>query len=708
MKNFWHQIPLALVFFAGALGVGLYILTGEVMQVAGSLLFPAWIATGVLFVLLLLYGYTKPVFKFKAGWLAGSATLLLTTVVYFLLTYYYTTKHRPDFFANHNTKNNVFKGVLVKPPIVKAKMVMSQVELSHLYKGDTFMVVTGYVLVNWLRNSASEKLQYGDEIVFTGNPEWIAPPKNPGEFDFKLYKSFHRVHHRIFLTEGKWKLTAHKKGKFILYHTYRLRAHFLAVIQRSIQQPNDFAVASAMLLGYRDFMGQEIVQAYSGTGALHVLCVSGLHVGIMFLVLNYLLSWMEKKGERYRIAKTVIIVLFIWFYACLTGLSPSVMRAATMFSMIQLGKTLSRQTNIYNILAGSAVLLMMFNPFIITEIGFRLSYLAVLGIVFLQPRIYALLTVKNKLLDMAWAITAVSIAAQIATFPIGIYYFHQFPNLFFVSNLIVIPASNFILFSGIAMFATDLIPYVNIATGWLTEQFVHWLNEIILLFNYLPYALTDRISITMTEMWLMYAIIVAACIYIATYKKKWIIICLGGLLLLSTFNALSMVKQYKQQLLTVYSVKNQTAIAYTSNDTAFYWIDDKLYQNNSAMLFHILHHWWAQGIQHQLPAQHVKTHPLPYGLLYYLNGKSILLINRDMESRMPVNNTETKTEIDYVIISGNPYIRADYLLSCVNIGQLIIDSSNKPSKARFYQNVFKKANIKVWNVAVQGAYTTTL
>lgn len=151
-----------------------------------------------------------------------------------------------------------------------------------------------------------------------------------------------------------------------------------------------------------------------------------------------------------RIIKLLILLLCLWSYAFITSLSPSVMRAVTMFSFIAIANVMQRQTNIYNTLAASAFLLLILEPNMVFEVGFQLSYLAVLGIVSIYPIVYPLFVFKSKWTDTLWQLNCVSIAALIATFPLGIFYFHQFPNYFLVANILVLPLIPFIIYFGLS------------------------------------------------------------------------------------------------------------------------------------------------------------------------------------------------------------------------------------------------------------------
>ena len=204
------------------------------------------------------------------------------------------------------------------------------------------------------------------------------------------------------MSDKKWISTNKNEGSFILKTSISLRDYFLNIFKQYNITGNEFAVGSALILGFEDKLNPEIISAYSSSGALHVLSVSGLHIAIIYVVLLKLLFFLDK-FKNGKIIKAIILVLMLWFYACLTGLSPSVMRAATMFSFIVIAKLFNRYTNVYNTLAASALLLLIINPYLIMEVGFQLSFLAVFGIVMLQ--IYEIIPVAQGNIRSTLALT---------------------------------------------------------------------------------------------------------------------------------------------------------------------------------------------------------------------------------------------------------------------------------------------------------------
>ncbi|NJO90405.1 MAG: ComEC/Rec2 family competence protein, partial [Chloroflexia bacterium] len=225
---------------------------------------------------------------------------------------------------------------------------------------------------------------------------------------------------------------------------YDLRSSILSVYQSSGIQGDEFAILAALTLGVKDYLSDEIVEAYSDSGAMHVLAVSGLHVGILMAMLNMIFSFFWKR-KKLLVLKSIIILVFLWLFALITGLAPSVTRSALMFSFFILSKNSGKRPSSYNSLAAAAFIILLFNPNALFHVGFQLSFLAVISILLFQQKLYRTIDIKNKYLDYFWQLTTVSLAAQIGTTPISIFYFHQFPIYALLTNIIVIPAAAIIL-----------------------------------------------------------------------------------------------------------------------------------------------------------------------------------------------------------------------------------------------------------------------
>ncbi|MBL7778879.1 MAG: ComEC family competence protein [Chitinophagales bacterium] len=732
MRNVWGEMPFVRFALAMMAGVGLEILLDYSMGFADTF-FRVFLLAGFSAVaLLLLFGRLKPQYLYKwRVWQGAGVNLALVSFAY-CWTWIYAAKNHPSHFQNVSYNDSYVVAVIQEPPIAKEKIISTVAEVKTVFGNDTMINTSGKLLINLPKTETTKQLQYGDEVIFRGDIQEFEAPKNPEEFSFKLYQSFHNIYHRVFLQDNTWQLTGRNLGNPVFTAVYAVRNNFLKKIEHYVTEPNNLAVASAIMLGYRDYMNADVVRAYSGSGALHVLSVSGLHVGIVFLMLNFMLKWMDKRGRKIQITKSVLIILLIWFYALLTGMCPSVLRSATMFSMLQVGILFKRHTNIYNTLAASIALLMLFNPFIITEIGFRLSYAAVLGIVYLHPIISSQLLIvdvrrrpkaqnvnekifsfiqydlcgfiRYKVPDFFWQITAVSLAAQIATFPIGLYYFHQFPVMFLVSNWLVIPISNLILFSGTALFAVADIMYLGDAVGWCFNALITATNFLIFKVDSLPYALIESISISMIELGLIYLLIALLCLLYETKSAKALLAFLAVVLILSSLFVFEIVQRDNQRIFAVYHVPRQSAIAFIEKSRCSTLFDEKLKSNYSAMLFHIKHHWWSCGVKH-----HTDTPAFVdvlIGKWITFNGKSILLIDSPLPDWK--NFPTQKLQADYVVLSHSPKLYINKLLNYVDTRLVIFDTSNKDWRVKYWKTDCEKLNLNYWNVADKGAFVADL
>lgn len=641
-------------------------------------------------------------FKFRVA--EGMSIFIALAATGFLLAWAYASNHYKNHFSNYTSTNSFYVATIQQPVREKEKIVAAVAEVVLVERDSQTYTTQGAVLLNFVKSEQSVALKYGDCLVFHSAVKDIEGPKNPYEFDFKSYQKFHRIYQSAYVNSADWKLLSSGNGNPLMANVYNLRDLFLQIIRKHVTNAYDLAVAGAMLLGYRDYMTTDVVQAYANAGTLHVLSVSGLHVGVMFLILNFLLGWMDKRGRQWKVRKAVFVIAFIWFYACLTGLSPSVLRSAAMFSMLQLGLTINRHTNIYNTIAASIFVLILFNPFIITEVGFMLSYLAVIGIVYLYPKIYSLFVTKVWLLDKAWQITAMSIAAQIATFPISVYYFYQFPNLFLFSNLLMVPASGFIMYLGMALFAVNRIPFVGDITGWLLAKLIGLTNWLTFYADTIPYNKTEGLNITLIEMWLLYVAFFFSCVFMETKARKWLLAALGCCLLLSAGFAFDYASSKSQKQLAVYSVKGQRAIAFIADRQVVHHVDTALLNNRTAMLFHIKHHWWRNEVKDEVSDSAV-VKLLPFGRLVSFAGKRVVIVDGSManiKTEMP-----EKLQADYVILSGTES-NIENVSALLDFKELIFDSSNKPKQIAKWQQQCDKLKLAYYNVSAKGAFLKKL
>ena len=346
----------------------------------------------------------------------------------------------------------------------------------------------------------------GQVIWVPKNPESLAPPSFPNEFDYKGYLASKGIHFRQFLGKNLLVLPVPQayQLKFTLEH---LRHYFAQVIDRYVIRPESKQIALALLLGQKESLGKEVKQAYSATGTQHILAVSGLHVAIIYSILLLPLTYFKQEGHALRKIYLLLVMGLIWIYALMTGFSPSVVRAVVMFSLVTLGQMRKRKPSIWNILSFSALLLLVLDPGVRTDLGFQLSYLAVAGIVGLQPLILHLWSPPNRVLDYFWQMAAVTLAAQLITSPLTIHYFHTFPSYFLLANLLIVPLSYLILCAGVPFLLLAWVPFLGRVLGAIVDFLLFLQNEVTYRIQDLPAALWQGIHLSFAGMLAMWGLL---------------------------------------------------------------------------------------------------------------------------------------------------------------------------------------------------------
>ena len=358
----------------------------------------------------------------------------------------------------------------------KEKSVKVMLDFYAFEEDDNVKSMDSKIIAYFEKNEKSLSLKYGDCIALFASPDEVEKPPNPEQFDYKDYLYKKGVTHQVYLKSDAWIDIGYNDSNPIYRFSYWMRDFLLETMQNLGVQDEEYSVAAAILLGYDDSLPQELRQKYVAAGAMHILCVSGLHVGVIFMVFSYMLAFLDDRRKWQYVVKNCILFVLIWFYALIAGLAPSILRATIMLSFVIVGNMINRKGVLLNSLAASAFILLCVNPANLFDVGFQLSYLAVIGIVVLQVPISKIVYSKYKIINKIWEITSVTIAAQIATAPFTIYYFHQFPIYFWLSNLFMTPISSVVIMGGMIMLLIFFIPYVNVAVAWIVSKMIYVMN----------------------------------------------------------------------------------------------------------------------------------------------------------------------------------------------------------------------------------------
>ncbi|MDX1719848.1 MAG: ComEC/Rec2 family competence protein [Salegentibacter mishustinae] len=386
----------------------------------------------------------------------GICTWSLIFTLGIATAYLHQPKNQPQHYINLQTVEADVIQIrvieILKPNLYNQPYIA---EVETIYLGKNSIPAKGKVLLNISKDSIQQDIKPGMKLLVPGKLTNIAEPLNPYRFNYRKFMQKQKVEKQLQLRKTEIQILPHTE-KRLLTHISNFREQLIQNLSEAKFSKDELAIMQALLLGQRQDISKEIYDEYAAAGAIHILAVSGLHVGIILLILNWLFTPLNylKNGL---VLKTIILILLMWGFAMLAGLSPSVVRAVTMFSFIAIGMQMRRKTSVLNSLFISLFILLLVNPYFIFQIGFQLSYLAVFAIVTIQPKLFKLWQPKFKIAKYFWSLFTVSIAAQIGVVPLSLFYYHQFPGLFFLSNLVVLPVLGLILGLGILVILLALL-----------------------------------------------------------------------------------------------------------------------------------------------------------------------------------------------------------------------------------------------------------
>ena len=403
-------------------------------------------------------------------------------------------------------------------PMVKGKSVRSVLKVIGGKNSDEFSPCMGKIMAYFAIDSLSTELRYGDVLVIRNRAQTTDSIKKFGDFDYRKFLSRKQIFHTIYLNQWSWKKVDENGGNTVRSYAIDVRDNFLSILSKQGITGAEYAVTCAILLGYGAELTPELRKSYQNSGTVHILSVSGLHVGLFAMVVMHLLFFL--KGSRWKlILKAIIVLTCIWSYALITGFAPSALRSAIMFSFVTLGKCMERRTPIYNSLAISAIVQLSYDPMMLYALGFQFSYLAVIGIVMTNNLFAKLWTPKYKVSKYVWECVTVSIAAQLTTTPLSIYYFHQFPNYFIFANIIASPLSVLIIPLGMAILVSAPISSVIASVfGKLLNLTIWILNQSVSLIERLPLSVWKDLDWSKFEMILAYLAI--GFLLIAIFQRR--------------------------------------------------------------------------------------------------------------------------------------------------------------------------------------------
>lgn len=425
-----------------------------------------------------------------------------------------------------------------------------------------------------------KNIRVGDQLLIGSVPERIKNAGNPGEFDAEQYWHGKGIHWQLFVAKGMYKRVVSSTSWSIGKLGEPLRNALATGLKKHLKD-RERAIALALILGDRSELDTETTMSFVNTGAMHVLAVSGLHIGILMSILLFLLARLNRFISRKQ--ATFFVVLLMWLYALITGLSPSVVRAVYMFSVLVLAQVLGRQYRPLNTLFFTAFSLLIFNPFTLFDIGFQLSFLAMLGIYLFYKPISSMFYFEQRVLRWLWNGTAVGFAAQLLTTPISLYYFHQFPNYFVLTNLGLMASTGIILGGGLLLMTCYAVPYISAGIAWLLSSSIscsYWIIETI---EKLPGAVAYGFT---PNLWWVFLCSFTAIALFYVRKNKWYNSLLFALtLVLMVVLVCDRYKNLATNEFCILSANKTVALVKKSNSiVCFYWCKPNKFKDIQRMV----------------------------------------------------------------------------------------------------------------------------
>lgn len=696
-------IPYAFVrvviFFMAGICLGIYF--PDVLSLfAAHLLFSILILIYVIGAILIYRGKILDDYreiKSSIGFV-GLATIFLAGYLNLVL---HTESRREDHLIHQQQTPDFYKVIITNATAEKANSWKAEAAIQAVRTEGSWKECRAKIILYFQKKDFPIPYKYGDVFLIKGSPQLVKPPANPEEFDYKRFLSFKNIHHQHFLHKTDVHWIENDPPNKVMAYAFICRSWAENVLKKYISGIREQGVIIALVLGVTDGLDNELLNAYAATGAMHVLAVSGLHVGIIYWLLLLIFKPLNKTTTgKWMLAFVSIFVL--WSYAFITGLSPSVLRAVTMFSFVALARPAQFKTNIYNTLAASAFVILWYQPFLIMSVGFQLSYMAVLGIVYLHPPLYRTWEPDSYLVNKVWEITSMSLAAQLATFALGLLYFHQFPNYFIFSNLLVIPGSTLILILGLALLAFNFVPFIAVIFGHVITWLIKAMNLIVFYVEALPYSLVENIYIDTFQCWLL-LFLISGLILLVKYKQlNYLIASACFVVLFSVSQWIHFESQVMKQRLTIYQVRGHQAIDLIDRGHVYFFMDSALLADHQNIRFHIKPNRLQCGVSEVSNGEVAGLLKKNSGCnLICWKDKRLLLIN-EVNFKLP-----DSCRVDYLVI-GNNAVSNLALIKHLHVEQLILDGSNS---FYFADKILKQAteqHIAVHSILHQGSFNVTL
>ncbi len=637
--------------------------------------------------------------QFKLQWLRGVLLLLLITICGGILCFIKNPYTQTHHYTNVYQDGDAVMATVSETLTVKNKTYKTAATVTAVYHKQKYLPATGTIIVYFDKQNSNPLLSFGCQFLFTKPLQTIKSTGNPAAFDYPRFLLFQGITAQLYLKSNEYKIVQQQQVSSFQVFLNKTRSYVIKTIQTFIPNKKESGVAEALLIGYRNDLDKQLVQSYSNTGVVHIIAISGLHLGMIYgFVLLLFSSFKNKKWYRFTVPVVALVVL--WLFTLLAGAVPSILRSAVTFSFIAIGMFINRRPNIYNTLAASAFCLLVFNPFLLWDVGFQLSYAAVVSILLFTKPIYNCFYFQNKLLNKLWQLSCVNIAAQILTLPLVLYYFHQFPLLFLFNNLLVIPLSEIILFVTVLLVAIGKFSLLAMWVGKATGALLWLMNSIIERTEKLPFSLLSNIKVDVVQAALLYIIIVLLAVWLLYMLPRFLTYALSLFFVFIICISVDVWRAAHQHKLIVYNISQHTAIDVVSgkNKVCFY---DSLLQNDADA-----NNFYLKPAQIALRVKNEFSQPLSFDKNWAIqsSNKTILIVSKPFS----ILDSGNKRKADIIIITKGVKLLISDLQKAFDCSLIVADNSIPLWTVKKWKQDCDSFHVRFHSISQNGALVMNL
>lgn len=673
-----------------------------------------------LFVGIIVHWQLKRYLALDYKWIFGVVVALFWIHLGYFLSHNATDSLQANYFFNFVESNAAYL-VRLNEPLRETNKTYSTTcsVLASIDSNGNKQATMGKLLVYFRKDSLSQRLQYGDQIVIANNRiQPIDRPLNPHQFDYAAYLAKQNIFHNCFLKTTDWRTLSYNDGKTFWKTIFTIRQYLIDNLRKYVSGETESGVAIGLLLGYRHYLERDIITTYSATGVTHILSVSGLHVGLVMAFLLLFFGLLQRiTTTNLKTISTISVIFFVWLFIFLSGAPPSALRAGFMATFVLLARLVSYHSNNYNVIAMSAFLLLLYNPNFLYDLGFQLSYLAILSLAIFYRPIESLYTPHSWLANHIWQIFAMSMAAQILTFPISLYYFHQFPLFFLLSNIVAIPLSSAIVWLGVFFGLFSCIPFIGYWLGQILSYCIAIMNTCLAAIQKIPFANIDSIMINQAQLLLLYVAIFAIGRFFLlplernyhAIRPRYLQLALVALIGIGCISAWRIIHHFDQQSITLYAIGKQSSLEFVAGKKAVLLNEPPLSHQN--FQYYIAQNHQQRGIRNRYAVTYNDldstfiAHPQFKNLLYnryimQFGDKTILRL----PSKWQADSLTTPIAANYLLWSHNAKADIAQIRQQIQFDTLLIDASNSSWRTQQLVKTCDSLQIPYYNLSTRGAW----